>query len=103
MSDDSQIAVPPSFVAVFVPEGRTKPTEAREVIAQRYELCEDLAQMLVEHAQTRQWELGIAQDDVLQRIGAGLESSEVFSAAERVWVTTRLAELMGWYRAASRR
>lgn len=96
MSDESQIAVPPSFVALFIPEGRFKPTETREVIAQRYELCEDFAQMLVEHAQTRKWELGITEDDVLQRIGAGLERSEVFSAAERVWVTTRLAELMGW-------
>ena len=66
------------------------------MIAQRYELCEDFAQMLVERAQTRKWELGITQDGVLQRVGAGLENSELFSAAERVWVTTRLAELLGW-------
>ena len=73
-----------------------KPTETKEVIAQRCELCEDFAQMLVDRAQTRQWELGITEDDVLQRIGAGLEGSEVFSAAERGWVMTRLAELLGW-------
>ena len=103
MSDESQIIVPPSFVALFIPEGRVKPTEPKEVIAQRYELCEDFAQMLVEHAQTRKRELGITEHDVLQRIGAGLENSEVFSAAERVWVTTRLAELLGWGRTASRR
>jgi hypothetical protein len=100
MSDESQITVPPSFVALFIPEGSIKPTETKEVIAQRYELCEDFAQMLVERAQTHQWELGITQDDVLQRIEAGLEDSEVFSAAERGWVMTRLAELLGWGGAA---
>lgn len=96
MSDDSQINVPPSFVALFVPAGRIKPTEPKEVIAQRYELCEDFAQMLVERAQTRKWELGITEHDVLQRIGSGLESAQGFSVAERGWVMTRLAELLGW-------
>jgi hypothetical protein len=96
MSDESQITVPPSFVALFIPEGRIKPTETKEVIAQRYELCEDFAQMLVDRAQTRQWELGMTEGDVLQRIGAGLEGSEVFGPAERAWVMTRLAELLGW-------
>ena len=96
MSDESQITVPPSFVALFIPEGRMKPTETKEVLAHRYELCEDFAQMLVDRAQTRRWELGITEDDVLQRIGAGLEDSEVFTAAERGWVMTRLAELLGW-------
>ena len=96
MSDESQITIPPSFVAIFIPEGRIKPTQTQEFIAQRYELCEDFAQMLVERAQTRRWELGITEDDVLQRIGAGLEDSEVFSDAERGWVMTRLAELLGW-------
>ena len=46
--DESQIVVPPSFVRVYVPEGRTGPSEPREVILERYELCEDLAQMLMD-------------------------------------------------------
>ena len=45
MSEDNQIIIPPSFIALFVPPGRIKPTEPREVIAERYELCEDLARL----------------------------------------------------------
>lgn len=96
MSDDSQILVPPSFVALFVPPGRLKPTEPREHIAARYELCEDLAQMLVETAQTQRWRLGVTTADVLERIAAGLPDSGLdLDEAERGWVMTRLAELLG--------
>jgi hypothetical protein len=65
--DDSQILVPESFTALFVPPGRLRPTETREHIAQRYELCEDMAQMLTETAQTNLLELGITEADVLKR------------------------------------
>lgn len=97
MSEDSQIVVPPSFVALFVPPGRIKPTEAREVIAERYELCEDLAQMLVEQAQTQRFELGAAEHDVLERIARGLQGdAAIVSADEAAWVVRRLAELLDW-------
>lgn len=96
MSDDSQIVVPPSFVSLFVPPGRIKPTAAREYIAERYELCEDLAQMLLETAQTQRWSLGITTVDVLERIARGLPVSGLdLSDAETSWVMTRLAELLG--------
>jgi hypothetical protein len=65
--DDSQILVPESFTALFVPPGCLRPTETREHIAQRYELCEDMAQMLTETAQTKLLELGITEADVLKR------------------------------------
>jgi len=94
MTEGSQIVVPPSFVALFVPAGRLRPTETVAVIAQRYELCEDFAQMLLGQAQARQWELGITQDDVLQRMAQGLQGSEVFTVDEAQWVLTRLAELL---------
>ena len=97
MSDENQIVVPPSFIALFVPPGRIKPTESREVIAQRHELCEDMACMLAEPAQARLWELGIAEDDVLERIHRGLLGGAAgVSDAEAGWVTHRLAELLGW-------
>ena len=97
MSDENQIPVPPSFVALFVPPGRLKPTEPRAVIAERYELCEDLAQMLTETAQERLHALGITEADVLERLHRGLlaEGSPV-SADEAQWVVTRLAELLQW-------
>lgn len=97
MSEDSQIVVPPSFVALFVAPGRIKPNAPRELIAQRYELCEDLAQMLVDEARTKLFELGIGEGDVLERIGRGLRGdAPVVSDPEAGWVVRRLAELLDW-------
>ena len=94
MSEGSQIVVPPSFVALFVPPGRTRPVETAACIEQRYDLCEDLAQLLLTQAQTRRWELGITRDDVLQRMAQGLEDSANFTPEEVRWVLTRLTELL---------
>lgn len=93
--DDSQIVVPPSFIALFVPPGRVKPTATRAHIVGRHEFCEDLAQALVETAQLQRWQLGITTADVLERIGRGLAGLADVDEAERGWVLTRLAELLG--------
>ncbi len=97
MSDDYQIEIPPSFIALFVPPGRIKPTESREHIAARYGFCEDLATMLTETAKAMEFRLGISEADVLERVWLGLqgEASGV-SAAEGRWVLRRLAELLQW-------
>jgi hypothetical protein len=95
MSDDSQIVVPASFVALFVEPGRIRPNASREEIAARYEVCEDLATMLVDRAKTLLWQLGIAQSDVLGRVRQGLEDpASGVTAAEAEWITRRLAELL---------
>ena len=96
MSDESQILVPVSFIALFLPPGARRPTAPREHIAERYELCEDLAQMLTDEARSRLFELGIAESDVLERILAGLLSAPVVEANEAQWVIRRLAELLDW-------
>lgn len=97
--DDNQIEVPPSFVALFVPEGRIKPTAPWREIRERYEYCEDLANMLTETASTQLWQLGIAESDVLERIGRGLAGGQAgVGDAEAQWVLRRLAELLGWPR-----
>jgi hypothetical protein len=98
MSDeDSQIVTPPSFIALFVPPGRIKPTEPRAFIAERFELCEDMANMLTEPAQTRLWDLGITEVDVLERMHRGLLAEPAaVTPAEAGWVTHRLAELLNW-------
>ena len=97
MSDDNQIEVPPSFIALFVAPGRIKPNAPRAEIQQRYEFCEDLASMLTETAQSRLWELGITEGDVLARIHSGLLAGGAgVNAAEAQWVLRRLAELLGW-------
>lgn len=97
MSDENQIVLPPSFVALFVAPGRTRPGASRGEISARHEFCEDLATMLTETASARLWELGITEADVLERIHRGLlVPGTPVSPAEAQWVIRRLAEMMGW-------
>jgi len=97
MSEESQIVVPPSFIALYVEPGRIKPSAPREEIATRYEFCEDLATLLTEHAKTTQWELAVTEADVLERIHRGLLADAAgVNRAEAGWVTRRLAELLEW-------
>lgn len=96
MSEDSQIVVPRSFIELFLPPGRHKPSAPREHIAERYELCEDMAQMLTEPARTRCFDLGITGTDVLERMLAGLLSGPVVDEPQARWVVRRLAELLEW-------
>jgi hypothetical protein len=97
MSEDNQFIVPRSFIALFVPPGRSKPTASREHIAERYEFCEDLAQLLTQQASTKKWELDVTEHDVLERMHRGLSGEDaVVDAAEAQWVTRRLAELLEW-------
>ena len=97
MSDASQIEIPPSFVALFVAPGKTRPHTAREVVAARYELCEDLANLLTTTARDMEFSLGIAESDVLSRCHQGLlGEGAVVTPPEAQWVVCRLAELLGW-------
>ena len=94
---ESQIVVPESFVALFLPPGKHKPSEPWELIAQRHELCEDMAQLLTEQAGQLQWKLGVNESDILARMHAGLSGGEAgISAAEAVWIIKRMAELLDW-------
>lgn len=96
-SEDSQVVLPESFIALYRVPGRLKLSAPRAEIAERHEFCDDLAQMLTERAQTLLWELGVTEADVLQRMFAGLNAEgSVVNKNEAVWVATRLAELLGW-------
>ena len=97
--DEDQSPIPQSFLALFVPRGRARPSEPRHVIAARYDLCEDMAQMLTEHARTTLFALSITEPLVLERMHQGLLSDgAVLSRDEARWVITRLAELLEWPR-----
>ncbi len=99
MSDENQIVVPPSFIALFVEPGRIKPNASREHITERYEFCEALATMLVERAQTLQWQLGVTEAAVLEKMHAGLQGPDApVPADEAGWIIQRLAELLEWER-----
>lgn len=43
MYEEYQNEIPHSFMALFVDPGRSKPNASRDVVASRYELCEDMA------------------------------------------------------------
>lgn len=97
MDDPNQIEVPPSFLALFATPSGLRLTEPMGVVRARYELCEDLAQMLTEQAGAAQFKSGAGEDEVLQKMRLGLtaEGSPV-QPAEAGWVVRRLAELLGW-------
>jgi len=96
MSDDYQIHIPPSFEAVHR-DARGRLSVSRDEFRARYELCEDMAQMLVERCQAVHHDQGVDEEQILERTQAGLASAESgFTEAEAAWVVTRLAELLGW-------
>ena len=97
MYEEYQIEIPPSFMALFTDPGRQKPNASRDVVAGRYELCEDMATMLMETAKDKLLSLGIAEEDVLAQFLAGLTGvGAVVTEPEAGWVVRRLAELLEW-------
>ena len=97
MYEEYQIEIPQSFLALFIDPGRSKPNASREVVAGRYELCEDMASMLTETARNMFPSRGITEDDVLIQCYRGLTGLEaVVTEPEARWVIHRLAELLQW-------
>lgn len=97
MNDENQIYLPESFTALFVSPGKVKPSIGLRDMAQRYELCEDLAHLLTEKAANMQFTLGINEELVLTRCELGLLAEPaVVAPAEARWVVCRLAELLNW-------
>jgi hypothetical protein len=97
MDSHHHIDIPLSFQALYEAKrtARLKPVWA-EVCA-RYELCEDMANMLVDSVQAMQLQLGITETDVLKRVWQGLtQPGSVVQLDEAQWVLHRLAELCGW-------
>lgn len=96
MSDDYQIDIPASFFAVYT-DARQRLSEPMAVVRARYEVCEDLASHLVQHAQLLHHVEVPSEDEILRRIHAGLASPDAgVSNAEAQWIVRRLAELLGW-------
>lgn len=97
MTEEFQIHIPPSFMALYVHPGKIKPTLGLRDMAARYDLCEDLANLLTEQAANMQFTLGITEELVLQQCELGLLAEPaVVSPVEARWVVCRLAELLNW-------
>ena len=96
MQDGSQIYLPESFIALYQRRGHKLLVPLAEVAA-RYELCEDLAQMLVEQAQILYHQSAPSEHAILKTMHMGLQSEgAVVTPPEARWVILRLSELLGW-------
>ncbi|MDP9900180.1 hypothetical protein [Variovorax ginsengisoli] len=97
MSDDYQIDIPASFFALYTDARQQRLREPIGTVRARYEVCEDLATHLIEQARILAHVEVPSEDEVLQRIHAGLRSPDAgVSTAEARWIVLRLAELLGW-------
>lgn len=97
MPINNQIEPPQSFMAMYVTPGRDRPNAPQEVVLARYEQCEDMVTILAEQAQTIAFKENLSEKEVLERCHQGLlAESSGFSEKEALWVTYRLAELLGW-------
>ncbi|WBY03133.1 hypothetical protein PE066_06255 [Ramlibacter tataouinensis] len=95
--DLNQIEVPPSFVALYTAPSGHRLTEPMATVRQRYELCEDLAQMLTEQGATIKFKSDAPESEVLESIQAGLSGTDSpVQPGEAAWVVRRLAELLDW-------
>ena len=96
MHPDSQIHIPPSFIALHS-DARGRLTAPAAEVADRYELCEDLAQMLVEQAQILYHQSAPSEAAILKTMLMGLQGEgAVVTQPEARWVILRLAELLEW-------
>ena len=95
--DESQIQPPPSFLALFASPSGHRLLQPIAFVRERYELCEDLAQMLTERASAEQFRSGAGERNVLESMELALsqEGSPV-QPEEASWVVRRLAELLDW-------
>jgi hypothetical protein len=97
VDDSSQIEVPPSFMALFTVPGGHRLTQPISAVRERYELCEDMAQMLSEQASAAAFKTGAPEGEVLAGMQAALSAEGgPLQADEPAWVVTRIAELLNW-------
>jgi len=96
--DDYQIEIPPSFFALYAdPRRPYRLRESMALVRSRYEVCEDLATLLVDQARILTHVEVPSETEVMLRIYAGLLSEDSgVSHDEARWITTRLAELLDW-------
>jgi hypothetical protein len=94
--DENQVQPPESFIALYL-DARRRLTATREAIAARYELCEDLANLLTDHCSTIHFRDGVDEGTVLVRVHQGLLAPPTtVEPPEAEWVVRRTAELLGW-------
>lgn len=99
MSDSDQHFIPNSFTDLFKDPALpyAKATEPFAVVLERYDLCEDMAQMLYQPSLNMMGSLNITESDVIDRTLEGLLIiPEVVNPKEAKWIVQRLCELLQW-------
>lgn len=97
MTNENQIEIPQSFIALYVKPGQGRPNAGHAVVLERYEQCEDMASTLAEHASVLAFKENLSEREVLQRCHQGLlADTSNFTEQESAWVIRRLAELLEW-------
>ena len=97
MDDSNQIEVPPSFMALFTSPAGHRLLEPMATVRARYELCEDLANLLTDRCSTVRFRDGVDETTVLTRCHRGLLAPPAsVEPPEAAWVVRRTAELLGW-------
>lgn len=108
MDEHSQIHIPESFIRLYASPERARARALAEQIAQRFEVCDELATSLAPRAQELQFKLGITEADVIDKMldtllaltgaqdGTEPPADAVLSVAEARWVVGHLAEQLGW-------
>ena len=97
MSNENQIEIPQSFIALYVKPGQGRPNAGHAVVLERYEQCEDLASTLTEHASVLAFKENLSGQEVLRRCHQGLlADGSYLTVPESAWVIRRLAELLEW-------
>lgn len=95
--DDSQILIPDAFTAIHSDPVRGKLTISREELAQRFELCEDMANLLSDSTAAQWFKTGQEKEEVLEQVRQGLlGENSVVSEPEAQWVVGRIGEVLGW-------
>ena len=90
MSDSDQHFIPNSFTDLFKDPARpyAKASEPFAVVLERYDLCEDMAQMLYQPSLNMMGSLNITESDVIDRTLEGLliiACASCCSGAMRIW------------------
>lgn len=99
ISQDSQIIIPDAFCAIYTDALRHRLTIGKEELAMRFELCEDMANLLSESTAAQWFKTGHEKAEVLEQVHAGLlVSGSVANEAEAIWVVHSIEEELGWSR-----
>jgi hypothetical protein len=97
MDEYNQIEPPPSFIAVYSTPAGHRLTAPMATVRERYELCEDMAQLVAEQASTSAFKSGGSEREVLEKIRLALAGDESpVQPPEALWVVRRAAELLNW-------